>query len=370
MTAWAEDKNKIDSNRQKDVTSQLIEAARRSGRSPIAIGLDFLKLRKRLGKFRFYEYMLYELYDTERWTEEERGRFISAHVHWPVTHACNNRDWWAVTEDKWLSSVYLKQNGVPIPQSVAVFDQSAQLFPDVPKLRTAEDLKEFFSTCDSFPLFAKPIRGMWSAGAMRIPGVTQTHVLVDGGDAVTYEELATTVFADQPYLFQQCLVPHGFFNGITDATPTIRSVNFIPDGTLKVPYTLLKLPMQGNIADNFWRSGNILCDLDPQTGEIRSLVTMQEGRRTVIDALPGSDRRLVGERLPFWAELRELNERVALLHSANRYGSTDIALTDDGPVVVEVNTGCAFELMQIATGQGLLTDETRSLFQQCGADLK
>lgn len=369
MTAWAQDIGKIESKRQNDVTAQLIHAARKSGRSPFAIAFDFLKLRKRRGKLKLYEYMLYELYDTKSWTEEDRGRFIAAHMHWFVTHTCNNREWWAVTEDKWLSSVYLKQNGVPIPENIAVFNRGAQLYPDVPKLQNAQDLKTFFATCKTYPLFAKPIGGMWSAGAMRILSHTQTHVLLDGGDAVTYEDLADTVFADQPYLFQACLKPHGFFDGITDATATVRCVNIIPDSGLKVPFTLLKLPMNGNIADNFWRPGNVLCDLDPDTGEIRTIVTSQNGRRTPLDALPGSTRPFIGERLPFWQELKELNERVALLHAANRYGSTDIALTEDGPVIVEVNTGCAFELMQIATGKGLLTDEMTAFFRGCGVDL-
>ncbi len=363
MTAWAQDVDVITSKQKIDVASQLTSAARESGRSPFAIALDFLKLRKRRGKLKFYEYFLYSLYDTKLFSEEDRDRFISAHMHWPVSNACNNREWWAVTENKWLSSVFLKQNGVPIPENCAIFDCGPQFYPDLPRLKTAEDLKAFFASFESYPLFAKPIGGMWSAGAMRISHHTETHVLVDGGEPVTYEHLADTVFADKSYIFQSCLKPHSFFDGITDATATIRSVNIIlRDGQLKVPYTLLKLPMQGNIADNFWRSGNVLCDLDPETGEVRNIVTAQNGRRTPLESLPGNARAFIGERLPCWQELKALNERVALLHAANRYGSTDIALTEDGPVVVEVNTGCAFELMQIARGQGLLTDEMTSFF--------
>ncbi|WP_149776211.1 ATP-grasp domain-containing protein [Ruegeria intermedia] len=83
-----------------------------------------------------------------------------------------------------------------------------------------------------------------------------------------------------------------------------------------------------------------------------------------MDALPDSDRKLVGETLPLWGELRELNRKIAFLHAANHFGSTDIALTDDGPVAVEVNNGCAFELMQIATGRGFLDSRMRAFFSK------
>ena len=57
-----------------------------------------------------------------------------------------------------------------------------------------------------------------------------------------------------------------------------------------------------------------------------------------------------------------MNAKVALMHASNRFASTDMALTADGPVVVEVNNGCAFELIQIATDQGLLTDGMLAFF--------
>ena len=239
----------------------------------------------------------------------------------------------------------------------------------MPKLQTAEDLKSFFDARPPFPLFAKPIRGMWSAGAFRINGCSDTHVLIEGQDSVTFTELASKIFGDQSYLIQKCLIPHSFFDGLTDAIATVRSLNLIgPDG-LNVPFTALKLPMQNNVADNFWRPGNLLCHLDSETGTVLAIVDVQDGTRVSYDSLPNSTRKLIGEKIPMWSELRALNKKVALLHGANKYGSTDIALTKDGPVVVEVNSGCAFEIMQIATGKGLLSEKMLTFFRESGAKI-
>ncbi|MRU14225.1 hypothetical protein FDP25_02165 [Roseovarius sp. A21] len=369
MTAQAKDIGLIKTKQEVELAPALVKAARASNRNPISIMLDYRKFKRGRGKLRFYEYMLYELYDKSRWSEDERSRFISAHIHWPISNACNDTSWWAVTEDKWLSTSFLRQHGLPVPATAAVFDRGPRSFPDAPKLETAADLKSFLTGRVAFPLFAKPVVGMWSAGAFRINGCTDTHVLIEGQEPVTFADLADKMFGDRSYLIQECLKPHRFFEGLTDSIGTVRSLNLIGKDGLNVPFAALKLPMQSNVADNFWRPGNLLCQLDPETGTVLTIVDSKDGARVAYDSLPGAARKLIGEQLPMWSELRELNEKVAHLHAANRYGSTDIALTEDGPVVVEVNTGCAFEIMQMATGKGLLSDEMLAFFRECGAKI-
>jgi hypothetical protein len=49
-----------------------------------------------------------------------------------------------------------------------------------------------------------------------------------------------------------------------------------------------------------------------------------------------------------------------------RYQSMDVAVTPDGPVLIEINTGGGFDLPQLASGQGFLTDEVCEFFRACG----
>ncbi|SHH13779.1 sugar-transfer associated ATP-grasp domain-containing protein [Marivita hallyeonensis] len=370
MSVYVEDLALIEGKTKVNAAEQLAAAAKASGLSPITIALDFFKLRKQRGKLKLYEYLMYKLYDRSKYTDDQRSRFISAHIHWPTIKPCNDPQWWSVTEDKWLSFSILAAHGVPQPRNAAVYDASPRYYPDVPKVHGADALKDFLTTCKEFPLFAKNLNGMWSAGAVRLSGCTDTHVMVDGRDPVTYEELANDVFGDRSYLIQHCVVPHSFFDGVTDAVATVRCLNLITDDGFRVPFTLLKLPMGANIADNFWRKGNLVCLLEPETGEIKRIVANRNGELTELDGLPGSDRKFLGETLPYWKEVLDVNEKVALMHGANRFGSTDIAITEDGPVVIEVNNGCAFELIQIATGEGFLTDEILAFFESCGVTLK
>ena len=60
---------------------------------------------------------------------------------------------------------------------------------------------------------------------------------------------------------------------------------------------------------------------------------------------------------------------MAELHEPIEYQTQDIAITDEGPVVIEVNTGGAFELYQCASGQGFMQPRVRDFFRKCGSKL-
>jgi hypothetical protein len=44
----------------------------------------------------------------------------------------------------------------------------------------------------------------------------------------------------------------------------------------------------------------------------------------------------------------------------------DVAITQEGPVLIEINTGGGFDLPQLASGKGFLTEEVREFFRDCG----
>ena len=44
----------------------------------------------------------------------------------------------------------------------------------------------------------------------------------------------------------------------------------------------------------------------------------------------------------------------------------DIAILEEGPSVIEVNSGGAFNIVQLAGGRGFLADEVLELFRTCG----
>lgn len=365
-TAFQQDIETINQAKDLPNTEMLVNAAKSSGINPIKITLDHAKLKRGRGKLRFAEYLRYGLYDRTKFMDDERERFISAFIHWPIFDDTTSREWWAVTEDKWLSGTFLEACDIPVPETVAVIDRSARLYPKTTVINDAAAFKAFLSK-NSGQFFAKSQRSMWSAGAFVIESADTESIQIRGGDAVSYSDFFDIYIATGAFVLQKLIKPHSFFDGITDATATVRLINMINDDGVFNPFAVLKLPLGNSIADNFWRSDNLVCALDVDTGEILTLVGKTDMGYENLDSIPNTDRNLIGQILPFWNDIKGINETVALMHHEIKYGSTDIAITENGPVVVEVNCGSAFELPQIAYGKGFLTDEVTAFFRGAGS---
>lgn len=349
-------------------TELMVMAQRKSGRGAFKIGREFLRLQKGSGKLNLTEYVRYELYDDEKFTPDDKRRFLGAAVHWPLTYEVCDRTWEASTEDKWLANTILGSNGAPVPEVVAVIDRSGRNFAKTPKLTNADEVRSFLTNAP-LPVFGKTLDGVASLGVFRVDNADQTHVHLTGHDPMDYDTFLHDHVGEHSYIIQRVVENHSFFDEFTDYCATVRMATLIRDDQVVIPFAILRVPGGGNIADPFWRPGNIVVDIDPETGEIK-LVSTQSG----IDLIrhqnhPVNDAPMVGRTLPMWDQMLEVTRSAAMMFSPVRYQSLDVAITPDGPVVVEINTGGSWEITQNASGKGFLTDEVHDAFRSWGSKL-
>jgi hypothetical protein len=78
---------------------------------------------------------------------------------------------------------------------------------------------------------------------------------------------------------------------------------------------------------------------------------------------PDTGVELMEFQLPDWAIVRDLCLKVAMVFPNLRMQAFDIASSDRGPVVIEVNVGGDYNLPQLATGQGMLTPHFLKFFE-------
>ncbi|MBV2361253.1 hypothetical protein KUH32_15925 [Thalassococcus sp. CAU 1522] len=367
-TIVARDHAKWEKKGQPNKAELLVYAARKSGRNPIGLGIEMSKARRGRAKIQFDEYVKFGLYDKARFTDDERAQFVGAAVQNQVIHKTNDLWWFALTEDKWLSHLHLTRDGLPVPDTVAIVDTGARRYADGTVLRSADDLRGFLKTA-GFPLFGKHNRGLMSVGVFIIENADDDMVYLREQGGMTYHKFLEHIIGSDAFLLQRLVRNCGFIRQFTEAAATIRMVNFLKEDGLWVSHAVLKLPSGGNLADNFWRPGNLLCNIDPETGKVLRLVGTDGPGLKELEAHPSVDAALLGETLPHWDRLLEVNAQVASLHTPLKYQSTDICITDDGPVIVEVNAGSSFSLPQYASGQGFLTPEIRKIFRDWGADM-
>lgn len=367
MTLIDRERTEYLSARDSSPQELLTHAAKRSGRGVLDINREFRALSKAPNCLNLVEYVRNGLFHNDRFSPEERAQFISNDRHWEITYQCSKRSWAGASEDKIVAATLMASGGVPVPETVAVIDRSPRLYPGAAKVETADQLRAVLNEHSGDTLFCKTLDGMISFGSFRIVGFEDDRVLRFGHAPVTTEEFLSDVVGDTPYIVQKALQNHPDIATYASALATVRMVNLVSDSGVACPVALIKLPQGDNVADAFWRPGNLACDIDPDTGRIRTVA--RRGIETEFLADHPETAGLMGLELPFWSELREINERAARIFAPIRYQSTDIAITASGPVVVELNYGGGFDLPQYASGRGLLTPEVRAFFESCGVNL-
>jgi hypothetical protein len=287
-------------------------------------------------------------------------------LYWPITLKCCDQSYQAITEDKWLSYKFLERFGIRTAKTIAVIDQSLRAFGSDPKITSPSGLKNFLKKTDSYPIFVKLNVGLGSFGAFIITGINETKVLLDQSEPLTYDELFKNVIGERTYLLQTFIKNHPAIQAFSPYVATIRLVNLVRSESVVTPFAMFKILASTSIADNYWRKGNMIANVDVESGVIQHIVCGKGINLEEIETHPDTGERLVGQSLPDWREVKSVNDICARLFSPLRYQSLDIALTSQGPVVVEVNIGSSFELPQFASGTGFLTTEVRSFFESCG----
>lgn len=348
----------------------LRHAARGSGRSPVSLAFEYLELHRGRGKLTLPEYVRYGVYDPAL-TGDDRRRFLSESLHWPITRRCCDFTWQAATEDKWLCARILERSGMPVPRTLAVIDRSARRFPGTRTIRTHAELREFVLArtreADG-AVFGKVNRGLGSAGAFLVLEGDGERLHACGEGWMDYETFLARFAGDSACILQYRERNHPFFARWTEHLATVRVYLLLGEGgdCAHIPFAVLKLPSADSIADNFWRPGNLACELDASTGTILGARTQHAFGTTGHETHPVTGAPLAGETLPLWEPTIELARTCAPVFAPVRYQSMDIAITPAGPVLIEVNTGGSFALAQLATGRGFLTGEVRELFRECG----
>lgn len=252
-----------------------------------------------------------------------------------------------------------------MPSILGVIDTSPRIYPGTAKIATGEQLRDLVMANQDSGIFGKIVNGMVSFSVFQIIEADATHITCAGHPRTSYDAFIADFIGDNSYALQKTIVNHPTIAPYASALATVRMINLVTDEGVFCPQAIIKLPQGNNIADAFWRNGNLACEVDVKSGVIRTIAERSKFEVTYHDDHPKIPD-LMGLKLPHWDSLLEINARAAQIFAPIRYQSTDIAITETGPVLVELNYGGGFDLPQYASGRGLLTPEVRAFFESHG----
>ena len=326
----------------------------------------YLSLIRSPGKLTIDEFFYYHLYKNE-FPLEDCQSFVGKKAQFEMHAACNDSRWYAAAHDKALFYTIMKSMGLRIPETLAIVSASPRHGYAL-HISNLEQLGDFFDSQEIYPLFAKPIDGIFSVGTLKIESYRNGVVHLKGCGEIPIDELFEYMsrISETGYIVQKVLcADHAFAASSADVIPSVRLLVLL-SGAVKINSAVIKIPFKDSIADNFWRTGNALGAIDRATGEIKRVVVNGPDGHEVVGNDGSQLSRLVGSKIPYWNDIGAQVEKAATVFPPVRTQSWDIAISSDGPVLLEFNFGGDLNLHQIAHGRGALNPEFTAHLKDCG----
>ncbi len=349
---------------QPGLLANLARIRKETGKSPFRVMLDWAPLYRKPMRMRFDEYLQFRLYDSERFSAEDKKRFVSEAGNNELWLKANDISWISAAEDKWLMYSILERHGIPVPRTVGIVSTGWREFGSIPTIGNATEFVDFFQDRDGSPAFLKPVKGVGSSGAHLILGVSGGSVSFENGRMLPLDQFFSEEIETDAYLIQDVVENHHQLSKLSSHLPTVRCYNFLTDGEVFVAASLMKLCSTGNIADNFWRTGNMLAGVDVESGHLTKVIRGTGFDREELEYHPDTGVRFGDFTIPHWENVCEINRTCARMFPGLLFSSTDIAITDNGPVVIEVNNGGAVNLPQLIYETGFMTDRAARFFEE------
>jgi hypothetical protein len=343
----------------------LKQMSRLANLTPVALVRDFVALAIGPGRVSFQDYVKLRLFDHAFYAGNDRRQVVGQRRNrWLAFHANYRHDWMGMFEDKLASASYLAAFGLPVPETRAVFRDGLKA-PSPALCRDRGELRCFLRREASYPLFGKPLDAFQSLGALalaRYDRATDRVELLDGR-LIALDALIGDIAQNYAtgYLFQPLLAASAEVKALCGArVATVRAVTITTASGPQLFRACWKIPAGSNVADNYWRPGNLLAQIETTSGRILRVVS-----GTGLDLVqhthhPDTGVRLIGVAVPQWeAIVATAIEGARVMRHMPLIG-WDVAALDRGVTIIEMNDTPDLFLNQLADGRGVLDGELQS----------
>ncbi|MDE2501152.1 MAG: hypothetical protein KGL56_13275 [Alphaproteobacteria bacterium] len=338
-------------------------------RSYLGMLSEFARLRLGAGRLSLDEYLQLRLYDNDIYEGADKHAFIGLKAIPKIWLRANHRvDLFALANKKIVSDLFFAAHGLPVLPTAAIYREQVGR-PCGFLLCSEGELRAFLRSGEHYPLFGKPVDGCQSIGSASIE---RYDAAVDGlvttaGRLISLEDFVLHVraHAASGYQFQPRVSPHTAVRDMCgERLATVRLLTAVTDGKAEILRACWKIPAGPHAADNFWRPGNLLAQLDLASGRVERVIRGTGTTYEEITHHPDTGVRITGTVVPNWHEVTRLAlEGATLLEDLPLVG-WDIAPVDAGAILVEPNVTPDFRLHQMADRRGMLDPAFKNFLRQ------
>lgn len=177
--------------------------------------------------------------------------------------------------------------------------------------------------------------------------------------------LYDTLVTKKQYLVEDCIVQHPKMSDIyPNAVNTLRIVTVTKNNNVNIMFRSIRMGNSGNVVDNFNHGG--LFTTVEENGIIQKPAVDKQGN--IYDNHPFTNTSLIGFEIPLFEQAIEFVKTMAISIPEVGYVGWDIAITENGPVVVEANPFPGHDIYQSkihmkADGTGLRKDFEKIIYE-------
>lgn len=300
-------------------------------------------IRKKMAEaYRLYGWYPNEFFQFhyEELTNKERHSIIGEREHGVIAEAMNDKKSARILSDKW--ETYCVFN--------TYFNREAILVNGGKKSNRHNEAKRLYVFLKrKSKLIIKPRCGSFGKGIHIISAQETTEndifrLISDYPNGIIAEEVIEQV--------DGLAILH------PESVNTLRVHTICYNGEVEIFHPYLRIGRGNKCVDNAG-GGGLFTSCNPKTGEVLSVV--DEYGHTFTDH-PDNGITLVGYTIPCWEDAFKLSELLARKLPGIHYAGWDLALTEDGWVLVEGNP-CAQMVFQISEQKGF-REELESILQK------
>lgn len=312
-----------------------------TGWSYFRILTEYNAARKKLG-INLHEYFIYRIYDSQM-PAQFRSRFMSGVNRDAFLKVLNPADYILLARNKYVTKIIFKSLGIPTPEILFLYDPQAGLESTF-VVNNSESAVRRLLEIKSKPFVVKVIEGSHGRDVNVYAGfgVTEDGFRAFHVSGVEHSLSQMLDFAGKGYklLVEEKVEQTLAFSSLNQSSVnTIRMITRLhPDGTADLIAATLRVGRKGRWVDNASRGGNVMAQVNYETGRLYNINSFIDYRTSEpVTHHPDSGVSLAGFVVEDWPAIMEtvlgFQRKVSWLKAIG----WDIAITDSGPVVIEIN---------------------------------
>ena len=304
------------------------------------------------------DYFNLGLYDASMPFEVKRS-FLGSFDKWRVFDSMTPAVYDILARDKAIFHLLADALGIRTPVTLATTAPGAK--PGFAlHLQTADAVREFLDDLGAGDLFFKPVDGSLGEGAFalgRFDAASRRWEELPGKQLIDADGIIKRLLMNGRlgrFLIQRRLIPHPETARIVpDVCLTVRLMTLMVDNDPVILGAALRIGSGRSATDNI-AGGGLAAPIDPASGRIERIISLDKGVPEDVHTHPVTGKPIELAVIPDWDDVKTLALESARKVNFVRCIAWDIGLTNEGPIVIEINNRPKCISIQVGRARGLL----------------